>query len=180
LLSEYPGEKTGNTLPEPPQNSTYDAKVNSFREKRAPLDSYFFLAKSYMINNQLEKALNTFQTFKKLTAETEDKGGMKNTAFTDQQIKACEIAMTNQETPYVFSKKLVEKKFSQGSINENPAVSFDGNTMVYTERRGINNAILFSRKIRGIWQPPVEINSQLRSGQDCSFPSTMTVHSAAL
>jgi hypothetical protein len=121
-----------------------------------------------MINNQLEKALNTFQTFKKLTAETEDKGGMKNTAFTDQQIKACEIAMTNQETPYVFSKKLVEKKFSQGSINENPAVSFDGNTMVYTERRGINNAILFSRKIRGIWQPPVEINSQLRSGQDCS------------
>ncbi len=150
------------------KHSSYDAKVNSFRETRAPLDSYFFLAKSYMINNQLDKALNTFQTFKKLALETEDKGGMKNLPFIDQQIRACENAITIRETPYAFSKKLVEEKFSKGSLNENPAVSFNGNTIVYTERRGINNAILFSRKIKGIWQPPVEINSQLKSGQDCS------------
>jgi len=150
------------------KNSAYDAKVNSVKEKRAPLDSWFYLAKSYMISNQLEKALSTFLTFKRLAAETENKGGMENLPFIDQEIKAVEIAMNNRETPFSISKRLVEKKFSQGSLNENPAVSFDGNSIVYTERRGLNNAIMFSKKIDGRWQPPTEINDQLNSGQDCS------------
>ena len=58
--------------------------------------------------------------------------------------------------------------FSQGAINENPAVSFDGNTIVYTERRGIVNAIFCSRKEKGIWQPPVDITPELGGGEDCS------------
>ena len=149
-------------------HSTYEAKINSFKEKRAPLDAWFFLAKAYMINNELEKALNTFETFKKLAAETKEKGGMKNLTFIDQQIQACNNAVINQDAPSGISKKLVSPEFSQGSINENPAVSFDGNTIVYTERRGILNAIMFSKKIKGIWQPPVEINSQLKAGDDCS------------
>jgi hypothetical protein len=30
-------------------HSSYDAKINSFREKRAPLDAYFFLGKKLLI-----------------------------------------------------------------------------------------------------------------------------------
>lgn len=150
------------------KHSSYDAKINSFKEKRAPLDAYFFLAKAYMINNELEKALDTFQTFKKLAVETETKGGMKNQTYIDQQVEACNNAIANQEAPFRISKKRLGKDFSQGSINENPAVSFDGNTIVYTERRGILNAIMFSKKIRGKWQPPVEINAQMKAGDDCS------------
>jgi len=47
-------------------------------------------------------------------------------------------------------------------------VSYDGNTLVYTERRGLINIILFSKKIRGKWQPPVDITGQLNAGEDCS------------
>ncbi len=165
-----PGEK-GKAIPyleSAVKHSSYDAKVNSFKEKRAPLDAYFFLAKAYMINNELEKALDTFQTFKKLAVETETKGGMKNLTYIDQQVEACNNARANQEAPFRISRKQLGKDFSQGSINENPAVSFDGNTIVYTERRGILNAIMFSKKIRGKWQAPVEINSQLKAGDDCS------------
>jgi hypothetical protein len=147
---------------------SYDAKINSFKEKRAPLDAYFFLAKAYMINNELDKALSTFNKFKTLALETEKKGGMKNLAYIDQQIQACNNAISNQEAPFRISKKRLGPEFSQGSINENPAVSFDGNTIVYTERRGILNAIMFSKKIRGKWQSPVEITSQLKAGDDCS------------
>jgi hypothetical protein len=150
------------------KHSSYDAKVNSFKEKRAPLDSYFFLAKAYMINNKLEKAMETFQTFKKLALETKEKGGMRNLTYIDQQIEACTNAMANQEAPFRISRRMLGNDFSQGSINENPAVSFDGNTIVYTERRGILNAIMFSKKIRGKWQAPVEITSQLKAGDDCS------------
>jgi len=149
-------------------NASYEAKVTSFKEKRAPLDAYFFLGKAYMINNELPKALEILNEFKKLAAETEKKGGMKNLSYVDQQIKACNNAMSNQEAPFRVSRQLLDENFSQGSINENPAISFDGKTIVYTERRGLINAIMFSKYIRDKWQPPVEINSQLNAGDDCS------------
>ncbi len=165
-----PGEKEKAIpyLEEAVKHSSYEAKITSFREKRAPLDSYFFLGKAYMINNELDKAQSTFELFKKLAQGKEEKGGMKNLPFIDKQIEACKVARTFEEAPSRISKKIVSSGFSQGSFNENPAVSFDGNTIVYTERRGIVNAIMYSRKIRGKWQPPVEITSQLKAGEDCS------------
>ena len=150
------------------KQSSYGANINKFGEKQAPLDAWFFLGKAYMINNELDKALSTLNNFKKLALETEKKGGMKNFSYIDQQIEACNNALAYRDNPLMISKVLVSKQFSQGSINENPAVSFDGNTIVYTERRGIINAIMFSKKIRGEWQDPVEINSQLKCGDDCS------------
>ena len=165
-----PGEKEKAVpfLEEAVKNASYDAKESSFKEKRAPLDAYFYLAKAYMINNDLEKGINTFETFNRLAGETSTKGGMENVEFIAQQIQACKNAVSQREKPIIFSKKLLGTDFSLGSINENPAVSFDGNTLVYTERRGISNVIFFSQKLRGIWQTPVEITTELNAGEDCS------------
>jgi len=159
-------EKSIPYLEEAVKNAAYDSKTESFKEKRSPLDSYFSLAKAYMINNDLEKGLNTLENFKKLSSET--KGGMKNFEFVDQQIQACRNAIQFKENPVTFSKKSLGTDFSQGSINDNPAVSFDGNTIVFTERRGIVNAIFFSKRSDGIWSTPVEITSDLNAGEDCS------------
>ena len=165
-----PGEKEKSIpyLEDAVKTASYDSKTESFKEKRAPLDAYFSLAKAYMINNELEKGLNTLQTFNKLARETKSKGGMKNLEYIDQQIQACKNAIQFKENPVVFSKKTLGSDFSQGSINDNPAVSFDGNTIVYTERRGIVNVIFYSKKERGKWQPPIEITAELNAGEDCS------------
>lgn len=150
------------------KNAVYDSKVNSFKERRAPLDAYFYLGKAYMINNELEKGLNTLQTFSNLARDIEGKGRMANLEFVDQQMLACRNAIKFEENPVLLTKKTLGPGFSEGSMNENPAVSFDGNTIAYTERRGLINVILFSRKVRGKWQNPVEITSQLNAGEDCS------------
>jgi len=165
-----PGEKEKSIiyLEDAVKTASYDSKTESFKEMRAPLDSYFSLSKAYMINNDLEKALNTLQTFNKLARETTSKGGMKNLEYIEQQIQACKNAIQFKESPAVFSKKTLGYDFSQGSINDNPAVSFDGNTIVYTERRGIVNAIFYSKKEREKWQTPIEITSELNAGEDCS------------
>jgi hypothetical protein len=165
-----PGEKEKSIpyLEAAVKTATYDSKTESFKEKRAPLDSYFSLSKAYLINNQLDKALNTLQTFNKLARETSSKGGMKNLEYIEQQIQACKNAILYKEKPTVFSKKILGSDFSQGSINDNPAVSFDGNTIVYTERRGIVNAIFYSKKERGKWQTPIEITAEINAGDDCS------------
>jgi hypothetical protein len=165
-----PGEKEKSIpyLEDAVKNSSYDAKPELFKETRAPLDAYFFLGKAYLINNELDKALNTLQTFKKLARETATKGGMKNLEYIDQEIQACKNAIVFKENPVVFSKKLLGSDFNQGSIDDNPAVSFDGNTIVYTEHRGIVNALFFSRKVRGTWQQPIEITAELKCDEDCS------------
>lgn len=165
-----PGEKEKAVpyLEQAVRNASYDAKEGRIKERRAPLDAYFYLAKAYMTNNELEKGINTFETFNRLAGETRSKGGMKNLDFVSQQIQACNNAITLRDKPINFSKRSLGEDFSQGALNENPAVSFDGNTIVYTEKRGIVNVIYFSKKIRGVWQAPVEITADLKAGEDCS------------
>ncbi|HAM09451.1 MAG TPA: hypothetical protein DCP74_04045 [Bacteroidales bacterium] len=165
-----PGEKEKSIpyLEEAVKSASYDSKTESFKEMRAPLDAYFSLAKAYMINDDLEKGMNTLLTFQKLATETKSKGGMQNLQFIDQQIQACKTAINLKENPVLFTNRTLGPDFSMGSINDNPAVSFDGNSIVYTERRGIVNVIFYSRKERGKWQPPIEITSELNAGEDCS------------
>jgi hypothetical protein len=150
------------------KNSSYEAESESLKEKRAPLDSYFSLAKAYMINNELEKAQSTLQTFKKLAEETRQKGGMKNLEFIGLQIQSCNNAIKFEASPILLSKTKLEGEFNQSSVSDNPAVSFDGNTIAYTERRGVTNAIFFSKKERGKWQAPIEITNEIKAGDDCS------------
>ena len=147
-----PGEKEKSIsyLEESVKKTSYDSKTESLKEKRAPLDAYFSLAKAYMINNELEKGLNTLLTFKRLAEETKTEGGMRNLEYIDQQIQACKNAIYFREHPVDYSKKNMGRDFSQGSINDNPAVSFDGNVIVYTERSGIVSTIYFSKKAKGI------------------------------
>lgn len=156
------------------KTSSYDASSDQLKEKRAPLDAYFSLAKAYMINNEIEKALSTLHTFEKLVSDKKGKGGMKNAEFINQEIQACNNAVKLEATPIQYSSVKLPENFSLGSINDDPAVSFDGNTIAYTERRGVANAIYFSKKERGKWQPPIEITAQINAGDDCSTCSLNT------
>jgi len=168
-----PGEKEKSIpyLEAAVKTASYDSKTLTFKELRAPLDAYFSLAKAYLVNNQVEKALSTLETFSKLARETKAKGGMTNLDYIDQQIQACKNAIQYKANPVTFSKKTMGNDFNQGAINDNPAVSFDGNTIVYTEHRGVVNAIFYSKKERGKWQTPIEITAQLNAGEDCSSSS---------
>jgi tetratricopeptide (TPR) repeat protein len=150
------------------KNSSYDANPDQLKEKRAPLDTYFSLAKAYMIHNELDKAIATLKTFQKLVGETKQKGGMKNAEFINQQLQACDNAIKIEAAPITISKTKLPADFSNGAVNINPAVSFDGNTIAYTEQRGVSNAIYYSKKERGKWQPPIEITMEINAGEDCS------------
>lgn len=165
-----PGEKEKSLtyLEEAAKNTSFASKSESYKEMKAPPDAYFSLAKAYMINNDFDKALTVLQNFSRITKEAGTEGQMQNQEFIDQQILACKNAIQYRQVPVNFGREALGTDFSMGSLNENPTISFDGNTMVYTERRGIENAIFFSRKISGKWETPVEITSELIAGTDCS------------
>lgn len=164
-----PGEKEKSFpyLEDAVKSASIESKTESFKEMRAPLDVYFSLAKAYMINNEFEKALTVLQNFSRIVKENPAASKVVNLEFIDQQILACKNAINFRQVPVLFGKELLSE-FSMGIINENPAVSFDGNSIVYTERRGIESAIFYSRKTGGKWETPVEITNELSAGKDCS------------
>ncbi len=149
-------------------NSEYGAKVTRFNEKRAPLDAYFSLGNAFRINNNLDKAILTYAKFKDLLS---GEGRMVNSDFVDQEIMACKNAKKLMETPLDFTKKTLGEKINIVAINHRPAVSGDGNTMVYTCEMGEENSIYMSQKVSGKWGPPTEITSQLSNQRDISSSS---------
>ncbi len=149
-------------------NSEYGAKVTRFNEKRAPLDAYFSLGNAFRINNNLDKAILTYAKFKDLLS---GEGRMVNSDFVDQEIMACKNAKKLMETPLDFTKKTLGEKVNIVAINHRPAVSGDGNTMVYTCEMGEENSIYMSQKVSGKWGPPTEITSQLSNQRDISSSS---------
>jgi hypothetical protein len=150
------------------RSATAEAKAENFREQNAPLDAWFALANAYRINNELDKAINTYQAYLRLISES---GQEINTEFVNQQITSCRNAIRLMQEPVEIEKINMGSMINQGSVNFNPAISFDGNTMVYTESRGLENAIFYTIKERGVWQTPVEITSTLGDGKDCSTAS---------
>jgi len=136
-------EKSIPYLEEAVKSASYGSKTDSYKEMKAPLDAYFYLAKAYMINNNFEKGLETLQTFSKLIKETNAQGGMQNLEFIEQQIQACKNSILFRQAPLGFGRATLGDSVTLGSINDNPAVSYDGKTLVYTERRGIINVIFF-------------------------------------
>lgn len=150
------------------KNASYDSKSESMTETRAPLDAYFSLAAAYRIANKLDSALMTYQMFQRLLSQS---GEMMNQEFIDQQIQACNLAVEKMKSPIGVQMKPLEAYINQGSVNDRPVVSFDGKTMAYTERRGLENFIFITRLEGDKWSTPVDITAEAVMGTDCSTSS---------
>lgn len=165
-----PGEqkKAISFLEEAVKNISYESKPESYRETRAPLDALFSLGTAYRIDNEFEKALEAYSRLNEMLPEH---GDMVNTDFINQQIEACHNAIEMIKKPLKFIKKDMGSSINRGSINTNPVVSGDGNTMVFTEQRGLENTLYHVTRERGVWREPVEITEQLGDAGDCSSSS---------
>ena len=143
------------------KNTSYDSKTDKLKETRAPLDAYFSLGNAYRIANRLDSATLTYQMFRRLVSEA---GEMENQDFINQQMQACNIALEQMKTPVLVSIKPYKEYLNQGSVNDRPVMSFDGNTMAYTERRGLESVVYVTRREGETWGTPTDITSSVNDG----------------
>jgi len=155
-------------LEEAVRSTSYNSKTGFLKEKRAPLDAYFSLGNAYRITNHLDSALNTYHLFKKLISEA---GTMANQDFVNQQIQACNVASVQMKSPVSVRIEPLKEYINQGSVNERPVLSFDGKTMAYTERRGLESVVYVTRKEGDSWGTPVDITLEASMGTDCQTTS---------
>jgi tetratricopeptide (TPR) repeat protein len=150
------------------RNANYDANEESYKETQAPLDAYFSLGNAYRVNNELDKAINTYKKFMDLLTTRDE---MVNADFIDQQILACQNAKKLIETPVKINKENLGEEINIVSLNLNPAVSGDESSLVYTCKFGEEDVIYYSRKESGEWTIPIDITHQIGSDRDCSSTS---------
>lgn len=150
------------------KKASYNARPGRYRENNAPLEAYYSLASAYKINYEFERALDTYARLKELMT---DEQMLENADFIDQQISACHNAMEAIEKPTLFGSRNLGPDINLGSFNINPVISGDGNTLAFTESRGLENTIYFVRKENGEWGEPVNISGELGGATDVSTSS---------
>jgi len=155
-------------LEEAVRSTSYNAKTGKLKEMRAPLDAYFSLANAYRITNRLDSALSTYRFFQQLITES---SAMQNETFINQQMQACNLASAQMKNPVNVSIQPLREYINQGSVNDRPVVSYDGSTMAYTERRGLESVVYVTRKEGLSWGTPVDITLEASMGTDCHTTS---------
>jgi tetratricopeptide (TPR) repeat protein len=154
-------EKAIAYLEEAVQNINPKYKEGKFREKGAPDDAYYYLANAYRINNQLDKALETYEIFNK-NLDTK----VYNPDVVNLQIQSCLNAKELMKTPLYIRKQNLGNIINDEYPDLNPVVSGDQNYMVYNRLTAFQEALFYVKKVNGKWSNPVNIIPDLGLGQE--------------
>jgi len=163
-----PGEKT-KAIPylEAAVKNTTSNYLDTYKEKSSPIDAHYYLGLAYQVNNLLDKAIKSYQQFKKLLDVRE----YYQIDYVDLQIKACEIAGKLKEEPIRYRERKLNDEINSYQLNFNPIVSGNDSVLVYTAKIGPYNYIFCSKKTDGQWSTPVNISADLKTKEDCTSAS---------
>jgi hypothetical protein len=137
-------------------------KSNSIEEKNAPLHAFFYLGNAYRISNQLDKAMNAYETF----INSPYYYGNYNENVVENEIKACERALIIRDSPIKMVEELLPDPLNSASSELHPVVSDDEKTIVFVRKLKFYDAILLCHYDGTRWSQPVNLNPLLGSDGD--------------
>jgi hypothetical protein len=144
-------------------------KKRKFKEKNAPHYAYFMLGNAYRHNNDLEKALETYDVF----VNSKDFEGHYNLKIVETEIASCNRAKIIRDDPVNVLFTKLEDPVNTSSDNTNAVLSGDGNTMVFVTELKFYDAIYLSKKTDGKWTSPEVLNPQVGSDGDF-YPTALS------
>jgi len=149
-------------LKEASENTTEKYKKRSPKEIKAPEYSMFYLGNAYRINNQLDKALDSYQRF----LDIPDFENKFNFQIVENEIRACEKAKIIKDIPVKVNITNLGEPVNSDVSNYRPAISEDGSMLVFMSELKFYNGIFISRKENESWSEPENINPQVGSDGD--------------
>jgi tetratricopeptide (TPR) repeat protein len=151
-------------------------KEGKFNETKAPYDAYYYLANAYRINNQLSKALDTYELFKKNMDPR-----VYDTAVVNLQIVSCRNAMELIKVPLYVKKVNLGSPVNSRFSDVNPVVSDDETVMVYSTAEQLQDALYFTKKVNGKWTTPRNFIPDLGLDfEDKNFPTSLSADGTEL
>ena len=165
-----PGEKEKalSYLEDAVKNINPDYKEGKFNEKQAPYDALYYLANAYRINNQLDKAIETYNIFKKnLNTQIYDSDIVR------LQIQSCLNAKKLMNEPLFIREKNLGNSINETTSEFNPVISDNEDLLVFSRSEAFYDAILYSTKTNGKWSGPLNMNELLKVDRDL-FPTSIS------
>jgi len=132
-------------------------REGSYKERNAPQDAYFLLARACHINNEIDKAIHYYEVYRDSTkirkfAEIE---------YVNAQIKSCELTMSMTNKPihvqFYSAGESMNREFSSG----NPVISGNDSMMVFLVDKPSNNIIMMVSRHGKDWSEPSILNNKL-------------------
>ena len=136
--------------------------------EKAPVDTYYYLANAYHVNDSLEKALNIYYSEKRRLAGSDP----ARDEYIDIQIRDCRYALEQKKKPLTIISNLFAPWLKDYPGACNPVLSKNDSVFIFTQKTGLKTRILCSYK-KGTWQPPSDITSQL-GGIDRLYSNSIT------
>ena len=151
------------------ESMTTGYREGSYKERNAPRESFFALARAYHINHDFELAIDHYQKyrnimFKKHFAEVE---------YVNKQIKSCELAMSMIQQPLDIQFLGLGDQVNQFASNYNPVVSMDDSTLIYMADQPVKRTIKIIHRTKDGWTEPRSINREIGSEGD-SYPTCLS------
>ncbi|MCK4853747.1 MAG: OmpA family protein [Bacteroidales bacterium] len=151
------------------QSMTTGYREGSYKERNAPRESFFALARAYHIQHDFKLAIEHYQKyrnimFKKYFAEVE---------YVNKQIKSCELAMSMIQQPLDILFLGLGDQVNQFPSNYNPVVSMDDSTLIYMADQPVNRTIMIIHRTKDGWTDPRSINEEIGSEGDC-YPTCLS------
>lgn len=167
-----PGEESRSIsyLEEASGNISVKYKPQELEETKAPLHTLFFLGNAYRINNELSKALATYDKF----ITHPGFFGNYNLNIVDTEIRACERAKSIQDNPVQVDWRNLGEPVNTATSETCPVVSGNDSVLVYLSEQKLYNAIFYCRRIPdNKWSDPDNLNPQVISDGDF-YPSGLS------
>jgi hypothetical protein len=162
LYMPYEKKKAISYLEKAVKHINPEYKEGKFSENGAPNEANFYLADAYRVNNQLEKAIATYKSFKSsVTPETYD------VELIDHQIKNCYRAIDAKRKPLDVDVTNLGNIINSRNSETNPVVTPNEDVIVYSSILPFYKAVFYSRKVNGTWTTPINIIPELQVDDDC-------------
>jgi O6-methylguanine-DNA--protein-cysteine methyltransferase len=171
-----PGEKenAAQYLEDAVTNINPEYKEGKFNEEGAPFDAYYHLANAYRINNELDKALETYEYFK---------ANMDNTIYDsliiNREIQSCHNAKEMMRIPLYIRSENLGPNVNDDNSESYPVVNEEETVMIYSKSLAFYDAILYSRKVNDVWSNPTNLNEMLRVDNEL-YPTSVSTDGTEL
>ncbi|PID91624.1 MAG: hypothetical protein CSA96_07260 [Bacteroidetes bacterium] len=156
LNDPYQKDKAINYLREASQNINPDCKENSFKERTAPPDVLYYLGDAYLVNQLLDQAVASYESFLKIMDEA-----IYDEELVLDQIEACKHAQELIGKPVDLDLFLLDTLINSRYAELNPVVSGDGQTMAFIKELPFYDGAFITRKQADGWSYPQAITSAL-------------------
>jgi outer membrane protein OmpA-like peptidoglycan-associated protein len=110
---------------------------DKFREEKAPVFSYYFLGKAYLINCELDKAIAATEKYKTFLSEKKKTDNI-NIQEADRQIEMCNVAKEMIKFPVPARVENLGRNINTEFPEYSPVVNQEGNELIFTSRRDSN------------------------------------------